>query len=209
MYVSEADVPMYRLGYDDGTGGAEGNEKDKVREFYRVCGGDVKASGGGFERYEEGALRGMRMCRFVCDACLEAALDVKLEKRPGSGVRGWAAKGGGGVRASGEKNAKAVRKGDYSILYGMNYFNSPEALKHAVEDGLRGESDGRLLNLKEHVDPSLFVLEPIRGRGGGGLEVWDELLGRFVNVEGPEVDGLLGECQEGMVAFVGKAFVKR
>ena len=41
VYFNEKDVPMYKLGYDDGTGGVEGNDKDKIREYFRVCGGNV------------------------------------------------------------------------------------------------------------------------------------------------------------------------
>ena len=46
VYFNERDVPMYRLGYDDGTGG-EGGDKDKIREYFRVANGNIPGVGGG------------------------------------------------------------------------------------------------------------------------------------------------------------------
>ena len=99
---------------------------------------------------------------------------------------------------------------DYSILYGMNYFNTVEAVEHARGQGNYGVKDGRLLNLKEHVDPSLWVLEPVLGDGVGGLEVWDERGEKWVLCDGvrSSLNDLLLPGEAAMVAFVGKGFAK-
>ena len=97
--------------------------------------------------------------------------------------------------------------GDFSILYAMNYFNTPSSISHASSPSFTG-SDGRPLSLREHVDPSLFVIEPVVGRAVGGLEIWDKLGGRWVAADGDgaEAIGCLGEGEDCMAVFVGKAF---
>jgi hypothetical protein len=217
---------MYKLGYDDGTGGTDdpSNTKDPIREYFRVSSEDPKdvvCYPNSTSNGECDIIRAVNMSRNICDCLLELTVKEKVIKRQGktklsssstsiattnpetaSGIKSW-------INPSNVKIDYA-RKDDFSIFYGMNYFNSREALKFAEEQGNYG-GDGRLLNLKEHVDPSLFVLEPVLGDGVGGLEVWDEKDERWVLCDGgeSELHNILNDDEEGMVVFVGKAFSEK
>ncbi|GMH50946.1 hypothetical protein TL16_g00908 [Triparma laevis f. inornata] len=207
VYFNENNTPMYKLGYDDGTGGTNdaSNDRDPIREYYRVCSGDVEGCGGFINGDEEGTVRILNMCRYICDVLLKTTFHptaVPL-RHANSSIKSW---------VDPSKILKKIGENgrdDYSILYGMNYFNTNEAVGYAKEQGNVG-GDGRLLNLKEHVDPSLWVLEPVLGEGVGGLEVFDELRKEWILCDGvkSKLNGVLGEGEAGMVAFVGKGFVK-
>jgi len=197
---------MYKLGYDDGTGGnldAKEEDQDKIREYYRVANGNT----GGVGVWGEGGgsiVRGLRLCSYLSDVMLFAAVKAEVRKPRRSDYRGFTEppkdlptpKGGGG-------------NGDYSLLYGMNYFNSPESVAAASTDAFVG-SDGAMLSLREHVDPSLFVIEPIVSRDVGGLEVWDKLACKWVSADGRGAEVFKGvkEGEDCMVVFVGKAFAR-
>ncbi|GMH92734.1 hypothetical protein TrVE_jg12064 [Triparma verrucosa] len=211
VYFNENSTPMYKLGYDNGTGGTSDshNTEDPIREYYRVSSKEPEGSGGfpsdkyGSRKFE--IVRILNMCRHVCDCLLSQSLAVTVNRRHrNSGVRSWAEE---------EKVLRYEGEGgedDYSILYGMNYFNTVEAVEHARGQGNYGVKDGRLLNLKEHVDPSLWVLEPVLGDGVGGLEVWDERGEKWVLCDGvrSSLNDLLLPGEAAMVAFVGKGFAK-
>ena len=95
----------------------------------------------------------------------------------------------------------------------MNYFNSADAIEWASEEKMYG-TDGRLLVLKEHVDPSLFVIEPVITKGVGSLEVFHEQAKEWVLVDGKHskvhdvIEEVEGPGGGGMIVFVGKAFAK-
>ena len=79
----------------------------------------------------------------------------------------------------------------------MHYFNQQDTpLYH----------DGDIqINVKQHVDPSLFVLEPFLA-DEPGLQVYSQ--GQWITCDGPQspIRNVLDEDQVAMVLFVGKAF---
>ena len=92
------------------------------------------------------------------------------------------------------------RRGDYSMLYAMHYFN----------DGITMVEPG--VSVKEHVDPSLMVVEPFLCTTTTGLQVWDRPNnGSWMDCDGPNspMHSLVVESQrngeELMLVFVGKA----
>jgi isopenicillin N synthase-like dioxygenase len=102
-------------------------------------------------------------------------------------------------------NARALphRRGDYSVLYAMHYFNddiSRQARQSGEATGLKDTT----INVKEHVDPSLFVLEPFLAEREG-LQVYSS---EWITCDGPSspIHACLSPEEEAMVLFVGKAF---
>ncbi len=204
VYFNEKDVPMYKLGYDDGTGGVSGNDRDEIREYFRVASqnaGTCGSVGDMGDGARDAVVRGLNLSRYITDVILSTTLGVKLTARHGNAASSF---------TSPSPSVKE-RAGDYSLLYAMNYYNSPESIEWAKGEEMYG-SDGRLLVLKEHVDPSLVVLEPIISRGVGGLEVFDAGAKEWILVDGGHsavhdvVEGIEGVGGKGMVVFVGKAF---
>ena len=116
---------------------------------------------------------------------------------------------GGGSWSAENVSCDYFRPDDYSILYFMEYNNTSEALEHCKRNNITG-SDGTLLNLKEHVDPSLFVLSPLLDGAIGGLELFDEKFGGWVLADGPksQVHEWIGRDNKCMVLFAGKAISK-
>ncbi|GMI33063.1 hypothetical protein TrCOL_g2327 [Triparma columacea] len=202
VYFNERDVPMYRLGYDDGTGGESG-DKDKIREYFRVANGNIPGVGGWREWGRE-VVRGTCFCSYLADVLLHHTLGPKRRKPKRSHMSRWMNPESIDLE---EPSLGGVKGGDFSILYAMNYFNTLSSISHASSPSFTG-SDGRPLSLREHVDPSLFVIEPVVGRGVGGLEIWDKLGERWVAAdgEGAEAINCLEEGEDCMAVFVGKAF---
>jgi hypothetical protein len=241
-YISERGVPMYRLGYeccDDG-----------VREVYRVhCGRPdsqpwptKKAS----SRYD--FLRGMCLCRYICDVALELTLGYdNIGHRKGSGRQSWKLEGKEPTRRRGVDTALPYyakpygtlpdRKGDYSVMYAMHYFNNncKESSHNASNESTLyfDDDDDVPLNVKSHVDPSLFVLEPYLSKVEGlqirpaySTKEWITVDGISSNVQqlvkqqlqDQEHGGGTSSKQDGdyitdesvhtMVLFVGRAFAQ-
>jgi len=80
----------------------------------------------------------------------------------------------------------------------MHYFNQDDTPIVDQDDTVR-------INVKQHVDPSLFVLEPFLAKEAG-LQVYSR--GEWITCDGPEspIHSLLQNDEMGMVMFVGKAF---
>jgi hypothetical protein len=94
------------------------------------------------------------------------------------------------------------RNGDYSVLYAMHYFNDGKSM---VQPGVA---------VKEHVDPSLLVVEPFLCTTTTGLQVGDRRStksGSWIDCDGPNspMYPTIMEAQynneEIMLLFVGKA----
>ena len=130
VYLNENDVPMYKLGFDDGTGGGAGNDKDKIREYFRVsssnpddCGSFPLADHGDgsddeISREKMGrsaVVRGLNLCRYISNVLLELTLDMKLPNHLRSTAKSFTS----------PSPPNYSSNDDYSLLYAMNYFNSP------------------------------------------------------------------------------------
>ena len=106
------------------------------------------------------------------------------------------------------KNKNSLsRPGDLSVLYAMLYNNDGNAEAYTRSNEIFSKTDGTRLNVKEHVDPSLFVLEPYPA-DVAGLQVYDGKFLRWVTCdgEGSEVEKEVGEGFGAMILFTGKAF---
>jgi len=170
-YISERGVPMYRLGYeycDDG-----------IREVYRVhCGSPdsqpwpTSTSQTNTSSCRQDFLRAMCLCRYICDVALHLTLGYEhSRRRKGSGRPSWKSAEPPPSRRRGHDNTIVPyyarpygtlpdRVGDYSVMYAMHYFNSDGTDDTKSRSILFDEDDDTPLNVKSHVDPSLFVLEP-------------------------------------------------
>jgi hypothetical protein len=82
----------------------------------------------------------------------------------------------------------------------MHYFNQTDTPFMDQDGDIR-------ISVKQHVDPSLFVLEPFLA-DQPGLQVFSQ--GEWVTCDGPKspIHGALDDDHMGMVLFVGKAFSK-
>jgi isopenicillin N synthase-like dioxygenase len=187
LYRSERGVPMWRCGYE---------LCDDIREAYRVHAGcpDSQPWPSGSRR---AWLRGLALCRHICDEALYLTLDYNPACRPGSGMSSW--------NSTNYCDAKELpdRRGDYSVLYAMHYFNddvSRQARQSGEATGLKDVS----INVKQHVDPSLFVLEPFLA-GREGLQVYSK---EWLTCDGPSspIHSFLLPDEDAMILFVGKAF---
>lgn len=202
VYVSERGVPMYRLGYE--------RCEDRVRQVFRVAGGDPDAVTWPTTEDRGLWLQGLGLCRQVCDTALDLLLqapsEVELDatipgsswwkhcgsKRPGSGSSSWSGK-------SERINNRSVpeRSGDFSVLYIMHYFNNGVSV---------GSEEGSKIAVKQHVDPSLLVLEPFLCQHTTGLQVWDRRESRWMDCDGPHSPAApLWKDHEVLLLFVGKA----
>lgn len=193
VYISEKGVPMWKEGY-------EFCADDGVREAFRVAAGSPDGVPYPTPNSRLKWLRGLALCRHVCDKALQLSLldnndnqqQQKLRKRPTSGSSSW------------KKNASSSqpvpdRSGDYSVLYAMHYFNNNDGKTTPYKDG------NVQINVKQHVDPSLFVLEPFLA-DEPGLQVFSQ--GKWITCDGPAspIHSVLQEHEMGMVLFVGKGF---
>lgn len=197
IYISEKGVPMWKVGYE--------SCEDGVREAFRVASGSPDDGPWPSQEARSSWLQGLALCRHVCDCALQAVTegvgddrssnnDVKMRKRPGSGGASWKKKD----YCQTPVGQLSERSGDYSVLYAMHYFNQ--------EDTPFMDQDGDIrISVKQHVDPSLFVLEPFLAEQPG-LQVFSQ--GKWITCDGPSspIHGALSDDEMGMVLFVGKAF---
>jgi hypothetical protein len=165
IYVSEKGVPMYKLGYE--------LSEDKVREFYRINGGD-EGDCGLSESYRAVWRQGMGLCRHVTDTALDLLTKPLADcpgrrNRPHSGPASWAKEPAAALRE---------RAGDYSVLYAMHYFNNEK------DPDTKLPADG--VALAAHVDPSLLVMEPFLCPHSRGLQVWDRINNCWMDCDGPD-----------------------
>ena len=228
IYVSERDVPMYRLGYE--------RTEDQIREIVRLAGGldpdEVK-----FVSREQRTLflQSMALLRHLTDAVLDLVLKhcenmtgtlgdngmsnqstppgvVRRRKRPYSYASSWSPKS----TANGTTKHQAAyfelppgsirdRSGDFSVFYAMHYFNET-ALPPSDEKSptLQQPDDTTPIAVKAHVDPSLCVVEPFIWPFSRGLQLWHK--GKWLECDGPNSPLLPDEpnqCQ--LLLFAGKA----
>ena len=135
----------------------------------------------------------------MCDEALSLTLGYGTAKRPhGSGGAAWSS-----TRYC-ESDSLPDQVGDYSVLYAMHYFND-EVSRRARESGTTTGVANPLINVKQHVDPSLFVLEPFLAEREG-LQVWSRNEWITCDGEHSPIHQALLENEMGMVLFVGKAF---
>jgi hypothetical protein len=99
IYISEKDVPMYHLGY----------EQCQEREIFRVAGSQPQ-----FACEEKIWIQGLGLCRHVCDVALSLLLNnvQQQEERPHSVM--W---------TKPPSKQQKYRPGDFSVFYAMHYFN--------------------------------------------------------------------------------------
>ena len=208
-YVSERGVPMYRLGYE---------HCDSIREAFRVHCGSPDSQPWPCSSSRRKWLRGMCLCRYICDVALHLTLGYTVKTcSTGSGAHSWKTEPEQDDKVSyfaREHGTLPDRKGDYSVMYAMHYFNnnasSHRDLPVLVED------DGVPLNVKSHVNPSLFVLEPYLATVEG-LQVRPTESNEWMTVDGPSshVHDLIQRIQQHknedvlpMALFVGRAFAR-
>jgi hypothetical protein len=134
----------------------------------------------------------------------------KKRERPGSGGRTWISD----AYCKSIEGTLASRSGDFSVLYAMHYFNPDnehkkyQPNKATVVDKESSTDNGNvIINVKQHADPSLFVLEPFLAEAEG-LQVWDTHWQQWLTCDGPTspVHSVLDTQQHAMILFVGKAF---
>lgn len=202
VYVSERGVPMYRLGYE--------RCEDQVRQVFRVAGGNPDAVTWPTTDDRNLWRQGLGLCRHICDAALDLLLqspkarehDVSMpssswwtcrgSKRPGSGSSSWS-----GKNERSNNRSTPERSGDFSVLYIMHYFNNGVSV---------GSDKASKIAVKQHVDPSLLVLEPFLCQHTTGLQVWDRHGSRWMDCDGPRSPAApLWKDHEVLLLFVGKA----
>jgi isopenicillin N synthase-like dioxygenase len=169
VYISEKGVPMWKTGYE---------LCDDIREAYRINCGAIDDAPWPTTEARQSWLKGMEVCRRVCDVCLDMIVGYTPKRRTA---------------------------GDFSVLYAMHYFND-ESSKEARQSGhVTGVADVTI-NVKEHVDPSLFVLEPFLAETEG-LQVFCQSTHRWITCDGPSspIHSALGANETAMVLFLGKA----
>jgi hypothetical protein len=188
VYCSEKGVPMWPVGY-------EYSSDDGVREVFRVAAGWPDGVPYPSPNARTKWIRGLAFCRNVCDRALQTALAIpKLKKRPGSSTSTWK----NAEYSMQDRQPLPERQGDYSVLYAMHYFN---------KDNTPYQDDNTQINLKQHVDPSLFVLEPFLA-AEPGLQLFSQ--GQWITCDGPSspIHQILADDRMGMVLFVGTGFCR-
>ena len=162
IYLNEKNVPMYKLGYE---------LCDDIREVYRVAAGSPDSQKWPSISARSTWIRGMALCRHICDEALQLTLGYNMEKRPGSGPFTWKTLKTTTNRIPYyQQGSLEDRSGDKSVMYAMHYFNDYESILARASGRVTGTDDLRI-NVKEHTDPSLFVLEPFLA-DVEGLEVY-------------------------------------
>jgi hypothetical protein len=81
-----------------------------------------------------------------------------MKVRPGSGAHSWKTPKTNKTPVY-QKESLEDRFGDKSVMYAMHYFNDYESILARKSGKVTGSNDVTI-NVKEHTDPSLFVLEP-------------------------------------------------
>jgi hypothetical protein len=193
IYISERDVPMYRLGYE--------RTEDNVRQIYRIAAGRPDEQPWPSRQARETFLKALGLMRHVTDTALELLLNQAhrdnqtscqtptLSQRPYSGSATWCKD----AYSQSDLQSLVDRQNDYSVLYGMHYFGTGIADEHDIA-------------VKQHVDPSLLVLEPFLCPNVRGLQVWDRTRQTWLDCDGPEspMHALAKKEQAVMLLFVGK-----
>jgi hypothetical protein len=219
-YVSERGIPMYKLGYE--------LCEDNVREVFRIAPGMCSQQDSSVTwplssrklldnetndsrvNTESIWTRAVGLLRHTTDAVLDLLLqhqqvtncdDIGVSNNPEqvqqrrlhSNASSW-------WNMNKNNVPKQHRPGDYSVLYAMHYFNEGSV----VEPGV---------SVKEHVDPSLLVIEPFTCTTTSGLQIWDRVSNNaWIDCDGPNsplhqlVLNTLQQREEIMLLFVGKAF---
>lgn len=217
IYISERGVPMWKVGYE---------ECDAIREAFRVHAGSPDAQPWPNHIVRRNWLAGMCLCRHVCDAALGLTLQYNSKSRhlhrPGSGVCSWRKSMNNNFDKDANQKLKRQsyhelpegelpdRSGDYSVFYSMHYFNDEESRMARFGGQVTGSDDVRL-NVKEHVDPSLFVLEPFLAEKEG-LQVFNPVNKEWLTCDGPTSpihDVVNTDDEIAMVLFVGRAFAEQ
>jgi hypothetical protein len=227
IYISERGVPMWKLGYE--------RSEDGIREFFRIHGGcvddqpwpdiniDTTMDNNSFRSTW---LQGLALCRHVCDEALELLLPPPMDQkqpatpnpnniRPSKGKSTWLSPSKYSQTPIGKIPDRA---GDFSVLYAMHYFNQTHLDLEDDDDDKKNSNDhgsnnnnnsnnnnSLKINVKEHVDPSLLVLEPFLCPHERGLQVFDAFVKEWIDCDGPlsPVHG-----QTVMCLFAGKAFCR-
>ena len=205
IYLSERDVPMYFLGYD---------RTDDIREVYRVAAGHPDDQPWPKKKKNTAAasatprgiwLRALGFMRHLTDVALALLLEQhqsmtttttkRIQARPYSGSSTWLKD----RYACSSIGSLSERNNDFSVLYAMHYFGNSLA-------------DEQGIAVKQHVDPSLLVIEPFLSPDVQGLQVWNRSSSRsndekkqWIDCDGPDSPMHLFPNHEVMVLFVGKA----
>ena len=194
LYISERGVPMWRVGYE---------ECDAIREAFRVHAGSPDSQPWKNSEVRSKWIRGMFLCRDICDVALNLTLGYNPRIRYGSGLKSW-------YKVNSIEEV-IDRDEDYSVFYAMNYFNDENSQTLRERDEIIG-TDNELLNVKEHVDPSLFVLEPFLA-DVEGLQVQATGSNDWITCDGqssPILDVVsLEDDNLAMVLFIGRAFARK
>jgi len=187
LYKSEKGIPMWNCGY----------EYEQMRDAFRFPAGHcAKAQRWPSARFRRAWLALLEVLQATCDRCLAVAAAAPVQvDLPGGGfyARGPSSSSSSSSSAAAAAAARCRRPvgvdSDKSVSYAVRYPNN------------RGGQQAEGINIKEHKDPSLFVIEPVATVQG--LEVWDFAAGggegRWVQAE--------AACEAGreFVLFGGKA----
>ncbi|GKY99564.1 hypothetical protein MPSEU_000910700 [Mayamaea pseudoterrestris] len=193
IYISERDVPMYRLGYE--------LCEDNVRQQYRIAAGRPDEQPWPSIESRRIWLQSLGLMRHVTDAALELLLKREVQtrsqaassslpsmrSRPYSSASAWR----NDRYASSNVHSLNDRPQDFSVLYAMHYFG-------------RSLDDTNGIAVKQHVDPSLLVLEPFLCPNVCGLQVWDRTLQTWMDCDGPDSPMHAFPNEHVMLLFVGK-----
>ena len=190
VYISERGVPMWKTGYE---------LCDDIREAFRVHCGAVDDQPWPTTQSRQSWLQGMALCRHICDVCLDLIVGYDAKVRPYSGGHTWT------KRDYSHRDEIAQRHGDFSVLYAMHYFNDEVSHVARQSGNVTGTTD-TTINVKEHVDPSLFVLEPFLAKTEG-LQVFCQKKNQWITCDGPKspIHSVLSNDESAMVLILGKA----
>ena len=200
IYVSERGVPMWKLGYE--------LSEDGIREFFRIhagCPDDQpwpETVVEGKSNFRSIWLKGLALCRHICDEALSLCIDASVvlpRQRSSSGIKTWLSS----AYCQTPPGELPDRPGDFSVLYAMHYFNKKNLGSEADDDCTR-------VNVKQHVDPSLFVLEPFLVTNCSGLQVQDQATNRWLDCDGPTspLANMRSNGDEFMCLFIGRGFAR-
>mmetsp|Transcript_50951 Transcript_50951/g.65248 ORF Transcript_50951/g.65248 Transcript_50951/m.65248 type:complete len:322 (+) Transcript_50951:88-1053(+) len=196
IYVNERGTPMFYSGYE--------HVEDKVREAFRV-----HATSQGLAWPSKRLPQLWHSLTSTCSQITDRALALALvrSKHITSNEESTTKKPTLDQEiASIEKNR---RTGDFSVAYALHYPNF-EGGAPTLSQNVAGEKG---INVKAHVDPSLFVLEPVSDVAG--LDVFDQASKQWLSVENvsrhPGSDWVLfgGRCLEKVTNGMIKACLHR
>jgi hypothetical protein len=189
IYISEIGIPMWRVGYENScqskSTDTNNNDHQGDREAFRVPVSSLSDVIFPSSKSSNVWKQTCKLCQRICDRALELTLP-NCSTVPTTTNR---------------SRHTRNRQDDLSVLYAMHYFNTNIEQKTIHESNQYDE----VINVKPHVDPSLFVLEPFIPEQPG-LQIWSQ--GQWVTCDGPEspIYRTLDSNDTAMVLFVGKAF---